>query len=129
MTIELTFPEGVTLVAGGTGNVGAGITRRLAEAGLPVVFTYRGNAARAEALAETLKGEGLKAWARQMDMTDAASIDAAIAFAEAQGGPLRTVACAAGAHAPAKSAALASAPSNAIRAACLIFILLSLSFN
>jgi NAD(P)-dependent dehydrogenase (short-subunit alcohol dehydrogenase family) len=100
MAIELTFPEGVALVAGGTGNVGAGVTRRLAEAGLPVVFTYRGNAARAEALADRLTGEGLKVWARQMDMTEADSIDAAIAFAEAQAGPLRTVACAAGAFVP-----------------------------
>jgi NAD(P)-dependent dehydrogenase (short-subunit alcohol dehydrogenase family) len=100
MTIQLTYPEGAALVAGGGGNVGAGVTRRLAEAGLPVIFTYKGNAARAEAIAEPLRQAGCRVWARQMDMTDPASIDAALDFAEAQAGPLRTVACAAGAPVP-----------------------------
>jgi NAD(P)-dependent dehydrogenase (short-subunit alcohol dehydrogenase family) len=100
VAIQLTFPEGVALVAGGAGNVGQGVTRRLAEGGLPVVLTYRAAAARAEALAGALRDEGLKVWARQMDLTDAGSIDAAIAFAETKGGPLRTVACAAGATVP-----------------------------
>jgi NAD(P)-dependent dehydrogenase (short-subunit alcohol dehydrogenase family) len=100
MTIQLTYPEGSALVAGGSGNVGAGVTRMLAQAGLPVTFTYRADAARAEALAEQLRGEGLKAWARQMDMGDAASIDAAIAFAQEKGGRLHTVACTAGAQVP-----------------------------
>jgi NAD(P)-dependent dehydrogenase (short-subunit alcohol dehydrogenase family) len=100
LAIQLTYREGCALVAGGAGNVGAGVTRRLAEAGLPVVFTYKGNAARAEAIAARLTDEGRKVWARQMDMGDGASIDAALAFAEAQAGPLRTVACAAGAHVP-----------------------------
>jgi len=100
MTIQLTYPEGCALVAGGSGNVGAGVTRRLAEAGLPVIFTYVGREARAEDLAARLRSEGLKVWARRMDMCDAASIDAALDFAQAQGGPVRTVACAAGAWVP-----------------------------
>jgi NAD(P)-dependent dehydrogenase (short-subunit alcohol dehydrogenase family) len=100
MAIQLTYPEGCALVAGGSGNVGAGITRRMAEAGLPVVFTYVGNEARANGIADKLRGEGLKVWARKMDMCDPASIDATIEFAESQGGPLRTVACAAGAFVP-----------------------------
>lgn len=100
MAIQLTYPEGSALVAGGSGNVGAGITRRMAEAGLPVVFTYVGNEARAEGLADKLRSEGLKVWARKMDMCAPDSIDAAIAFAEDKGGPLRTVSCAAGAFVP-----------------------------
>jgi NAD(P)-dependent dehydrogenase (short-subunit alcohol dehydrogenase family) len=100
MTISLRFPEGSALVAGGTGNVGAGVTRRLAEAGLAVTFTYLGNATRAEAMADRLRKEGLRVRARQMDLRDARSIDAAIAYAEEQHGPLRTVACAAGARVP-----------------------------
>lgn len=100
MTIQLTFPPGCALVAGGAGSVGAGVTRRLAEAGLPVVFTYVGNAERAESIAAELQGEGLRAWAWRMDMRDPASIDAAIAFAQEKGGRLHTVACAAGAPVP-----------------------------
>jgi NAD(P)-dependent dehydrogenase (short-subunit alcohol dehydrogenase family) len=100
MTISLTFPDGCALVAGGSGNVGAGVTRRLAEAGVPVIFTYVSREARAEELAAQLRDEGLKVWARKMDMGDAASIEAAIEFAQAQGGPLRTLACTAGAWVP-----------------------------
>jgi NAD(P)-dependent dehydrogenase (short-subunit alcohol dehydrogenase family) len=97
--LRLSFADGSALVAGGSGNVGRGVTRRLAEAGLPVTFTYGGDAARAEALADQLRGEGLKAWACRMDLGDVASIDAAVAFAEAHG-PLRTVASAFGARVP-----------------------------
>jgi NAD(P)-dependent dehydrogenase (short-subunit alcohol dehydrogenase family) len=100
MTISLTYPEGCALLAGGWGNVGVGITRRLAEAGLPVISTYVSNSARAEAAAEKLRAEGLKVWARQMDMGEAASIDAAIAFAEQTAGKLHTVACTSGVTVP-----------------------------
>jgi NAD(P)-dependent dehydrogenase (short-subunit alcohol dehydrogenase family) len=100
MAIKLTYPEGCALVAGGTGSVGAGVTRRLAEAGLPVVFTYAGNEARAAALEAELREAGLTVWARRMEMRDPASIDAAIDFAVANGGRLHTVACAAGAPVP-----------------------------
>jgi NAD(P)-dependent dehydrogenase (short-subunit alcohol dehydrogenase family) len=100
MPIQLTFPEGCALVAGGAGSVGRGVTRRLAEAGLPVTLTYLGDADRAEAIAGGLRDEGLKVWACQMDMREAASIDTAIAFAQQQGGRLHTVACAAGAPVP-----------------------------
>ncbi|HEY3696123.1 SDR family NAD(P)-dependent oxidoreductase [Phenylobacterium sp.] len=100
MTIQLTFPEGCALVAGGAGSVGAGVTRTLAQAGLHVTFTYLSNSARAERLAEQMRDEGLDVRARQMDLRDAASIDAALAFAQANGGRLHTVACASGAPVP-----------------------------
>ena len=43
MALTLTYPEGGMLVTGGTGSVGGGIVRALAKAGVPLVFTYRGN--------------------------------------------------------------------------------------
>jgi NAD(P)-dependent dehydrogenase (short-subunit alcohol dehydrogenase family) len=98
--IQLTFPEGCALVAGGAGNVGVGVTRRLAEAGLPVVFTYVGNEDRAQALETGWREEGLEVWRCKMDMRDPASIDAAIAFAQGKGGRLHTVACTSGARVP-----------------------------
>jgi 3-oxoacyl-[acyl-carrier protein] reductase len=100
MTIHLTYPEGCALVAGGAGNVGGGVTRRMAQTGLPVVFTYVGNKARADEQEKRLQAEGLKVWGRQMDMRDAASIDAALAFAEEKGGRVHTVVCTSGAPVP-----------------------------
>ena len=100
MPIQLSFPKGCALVAGGAGNVGLGVTRRLAEAGLPVTFTYVGNETRAKSVEAVLQGEGLSVWACRMDMRDAASIDAAIEFAQDKGGRLHTVACASGARVP-----------------------------
>jgi len=100
MAIVLTYPTGSALVIGGTGRVGRGVTMRLAEAGLPVVFTYRSSEAEALALECELRDRGLCAVARQMDLGDNDSIDDAIAFAEQWGGPLRTVASAHGAIVP-----------------------------
>jgi len=100
MAIQLTYPEGCALVAGGAGNVGQGVVRRLAEAGLPVTFTYSQNADRANSIVENLRREGLKVWACQMELRDGKSIDEAIRFAQGQGGKLHTVACTSGAHVP-----------------------------
>ena len=98
--MQLTFPDGGVLVAGGTGNVGMGVVRVLAEAGLPVVFTYRNRADSARELERSILDAGLRAEAVRMDMGDLASIDDALDAAEAFGGPLRTVVCATGAVVP-----------------------------
>ena len=91
MPLQLTFPQGATLVSGGTGRVGEGVTRCLAQAGVPLVFTYRGSADKAAALEDELRTAGANVRAIQMDNGDTASIDRAIALAEEIGGPLRTV--------------------------------------
>jgi NAD(P)-dependent dehydrogenase (short-subunit alcohol dehydrogenase family) len=100
MGIGLSFPEGCALVAGGCGAVGAGVTRQLAVAGLPVTFTYVGNEARARELETRMRDQGLRVWARRMDLNEPASIDEAISFAQSQGGRLHTIACTAGARVP-----------------------------
>lgn len=100
MGLELTFPEGVAFVAGGTGNVGTGVVRTLANAGLPVAFTFRSNEGKAAALERSLLERGLRVRALQMDMMATESIDAALDSAESFGGPLRTVACTSGAQVP-----------------------------
>jgi NAD(P)-dependent dehydrogenase (short-subunit alcohol dehydrogenase family) len=97
MAITLTYPQGCALVAGGTGRVGEGVVRRMAEAGVPTVFTYLSSAETAQAIEADLRQGGWQVWARQMDMGDNASIDAAVAFAEATAGPLHSVLCPAGA--------------------------------
>jgi NAD(P)-dependent dehydrogenase (short-subunit alcohol dehydrogenase family) len=100
MALTLTFPTGCALVAGGTGSVGQGVTRRLAQAGVPVIFTYRSGEERAIAFERELRADGLDATRCQMDLGDVASIDAAIAVALAKGGRLHTVAYAAGPSIP-----------------------------
>ncbi len=100
MAITLTYPEGCALVCGGTGNVGQGVVRRIAQAGVPTIFTYRGNKDAADALEAELRGQGLQVWARQMEMGDDASVDATIAFAQEQAGRLHTVLVPAGAPVP-----------------------------
>lgn len=102
MAITLTFPQGCALVAGGTGNVGQGVVRRMAQADVPTIFTWRGSQDKAQALEAELRDAGHSVWALQMDMGEDASIDAAIAFAQSVGGPLRSVLCPAGAPVPLK---------------------------
>lgn len=93
MSFSLTYPEGAALVSGGTGRVGEGTLRRLAQAGVPTVFTYNSNEEKARALETELRGAGQDVHAVRMSLTDGASIDAAIARAvEVGGGRLHSVA-------------------------------------
>lgn len=87
--LELTFSPGAALVAGGTGSVGRGVVTRLAEAGLPVTFTYRSNERAARKLQERLTSAGHRVDAVPMVANDVASVTAAIASAEEHGGQLR----------------------------------------
>jgi 3-oxoacyl-[acyl-carrier protein] reductase len=48
--------DGVALVSGGTGGVGAAVCRLLAERGCNAAFSYRANAAAADALRQELEG-------------------------------------------------------------------------
>ena len=47
MAAELSFAPGAVLVAGGSGGIGAAISKRFAAAGLPICFTYHRNEANA----------------------------------------------------------------------------------
>ena len=96
MAITLTYPEGGALVTGGTGRVGQGIVRRLAQAGVPLVFTYRGNAEAAHALADELGAAGHEVAACRLDMTDLDTIRAALAQVVERHGRLHTVICGSG---------------------------------
>jgi NAD(P)-dependent dehydrogenase (short-subunit alcohol dehydrogenase family) len=96
MALTLTYPQGGALVTGGTGSVGEGVVRQFAAAGIPLLFTYRGNTDRAEALVAELREGGATLAAQPMDMTDVGSIQAAIDRVVAEHGRLHTVACGAG---------------------------------
>jgi 3-oxoacyl-[acyl-carrier protein] reductase len=92
--------EGAALVTGGTGAIGAAVTRLLARQGSRVVFTYRSDAAGAQTLAAELGAGGAEVTARHLDLTDA---DAALATVEAvdeQFGGVHTLVYASGPFVP-----------------------------
>lgn len=73
MTGRLTagdFPEGVAVVAGGSGGIGAGVCEVLAERGAAIAVLYHKAEARALALVEALWALGSVAEAYRLDLTD-----------------------------------------------------------
>jgi NADP-dependent 3-hydroxy acid dehydrogenase YdfG len=71
----------VAVVTGASSGIGAATAVRLAEAGYHVVVAAR-RAERIEELAERIRGDGGQAEARQLDVTDRASVDALAASLE-----------------------------------------------
>jgi 3-oxoacyl-[acyl-carrier protein] reductase len=97
--VALTFPPGAALVAG-SGNIGAAVTRRLALAGVPVMFTYQKNAQRAQALQQEITGQGGDACALQLDFEDAVAVQRVVVQTAARHGRLHTVVYCSGPNIP-----------------------------
>ena len=97
--VALTFPAGAALVAG-SGNIGAAVTRRLALAGVPVVFTYQKNAQRAQALQQEVAAHGGAAQAEQLDFEDAAAVQRVVGETARRHGRLHTVVYCSGPNIP-----------------------------
>lgn len=83
------------LVTGGGAGIGAGIAERLAAEGASVLVADI-NAEAAARMVEAIRAKGGTARACTMDVTDEASVEAAMAAAEAAFGPLRIAICNAG---------------------------------
>ncbi|MGD9812674.1 MAG: SDR family NAD(P)-dependent oxidoreductase [Sphingobium sp.] len=96
MSITLSYPSGGMLVTGGSGRVGRGIVRRIAEAGVPLVFTYRDSKVFSEGFEAELRDAGHAVRAIAMDMTDGASIQRALDLVVSEFGDIHGVACGAG---------------------------------
>ena len=64
----------VAIITGSSRGIGAAIATRLAKDGLAVVINYAGNAARAEELAATIRGDGGEALPVRADVSDAAAV-------------------------------------------------------
>lgn len=102
MSIQLTYPRGGALMAGGTGNIGKGVVEGLCRAGVPVLFTYLGagrqdSAGIAQEMVDRLSAQGHAIRARRMDMRDTAQIDAALDELEQWTGRVHSVMTTAGA--------------------------------
>jgi len=72
------FPEGVSLVVGGSGGMGADICATLAQAGSDIALTYRGNRERAEQTADKIRSSGRSVSIHQLDISDERSVAAAV---------------------------------------------------
>ncbi|MET8207662.1 SDR family oxidoreductase [Streptomyces sp. NPDC005373] len=97
---DFTGRKGASLVAGGTGGIGAAVVRMLARRGSAVLFTYRSNDAAAEALTAELGAKGAQVQAVRADLTDEAEAAAAVQAAVKRFGALHTLVYAAGPHVP-----------------------------
>jgi NAD(P)-dependent dehydrogenase (short-subunit alcohol dehydrogenase family) len=91
-----TFDEGVAFVAGGSGGIGAAITRALAAAGTDVVFTYYKNRAAADALVADLATSGRRVEMSQLKLEDSAAVAECLASVAARFGRIHSVIYAAG---------------------------------
>ncbi|MBA58342.1 MAG: hypothetical protein CMQ40_04130 [Gammaproteobacteria bacterium] len=78
----------ISMVTGGSGDIGRAIARRLAMSGSTVVVTYEGAEDRAEQTLKEIGDEGGKSTKIQLDQRDPGSIEAAVKSIEDQFGQL-----------------------------------------
>lgn len=90
------FPEGAVLVFGGSGGIGREVAKSFGRAGTSVAVVYRSKQEVAEAVADDIRSMGQKASSHQADVTDPASVSAAISAAVAEHGRVHTVVFGAG---------------------------------
>jgi len=81
--------DAIALVTGGSRGIGAATARALAAGGWPVALTYRSGADAAHAVVAEIEGAGGRAAALDLDVTDAAGVEAILdRGAAALGGPV-----------------------------------------
>ncbi|MCY1281741.1 3-oxoacyl-[acyl-carrier-protein] reductase FabG [compost metagenome] len=90
------FPDGATLVFGGSGGIGQGVALEFARAGVPVAVGYRSKADVAQRVADQIREEGVNASTHQVNVTDAAQVKATLDAAIEAHGRVHTVVWAAG---------------------------------
>ena len=88
--------DGVALVSGGSGAIGAATTKMLAARGSKVVFTYFGNREMAAELTTEAEEQGWVMEGRQLDLRDEAATAALLTALEEQFGGIHTVVYASG---------------------------------
>jgi NAD(P)-dependent dehydrogenase (short-subunit alcohol dehydrogenase family) len=96
MPVDPFFAEGVAIVAGGSGGIGAHICLALALAGSHVLVTYRSNQDEAQRVATRIRELGREAEIVQLDLCDSQAVAAVAAGAQERFGRVHSVVYAAG---------------------------------
>ena len=90
------FEAGAVLVFGGSGGIGQGVVAEFARVGVPVAIAYRAKVEVAERVAAQARAMGVEASTHQVDVTDAAQVQATVDAAVAAHGRVHTIVWAAG---------------------------------
>ena len=96
------FDQGVAIVAGGSGGIGAAITRLLVQEGTDVIFTYNSNRKVADELIKELRDSGQNVECRQVSLEDPQAVESLLADAKQRYGIIHSVIYAAGPSLPIK---------------------------
>jgi NAD(P)-dependent dehydrogenase (short-subunit alcohol dehydrogenase family) len=92
--------DGVALVSGGSGAIGAAVCRLLAERGSAIAFTYLRRAESAQELAAELRGLGATVECSALDLTDADATASLVAAVAERFGGIHTLVYASGPFVP-----------------------------
>lgn len=90
------FRNGIAIVAGGSGGLGAAICERLAEGGVDIALTYFRNAGAAAETVARLEKRGVRAMAVQTDLTELTQVTRLVETVRSAWGNPSTVVYAAG---------------------------------
>lgn len=90
------FPEGATIVFGGSGGIGKGVALEFARAGSDVAICYRRKEDVAQATADAIRAHGVRASIHRVDVRDRAGVEALVGEAAAEHGRVHTVVWGAG---------------------------------
>lgn len=93
------FPDhGIAVVIGGSGGIGQAVCAKLAAAGCDVALTYRGNLAKAQTAADSVRAAGRRAETTALDITDSDATKKYLAGLVETYGRIHTVVVATGAN-------------------------------
>jgi len=90
------FPDGCTLIFGGSGGIGQGVARTFAREGSDVAIVYRSKRDQADSVASDARALGRKASVHAVDVTDPEQVHGALAAAITEHGRVHSVIWAAG---------------------------------
>ncbi len=100
ITDDFSGRDGVAVVTGGSGGIGAAICRLLAQRGSAVAFTYRSNEEEARRVVAAIEESGGRATSTQVDVTDPGAVKAFVDEASDAFGGIHTAVSAAGPYVP-----------------------------
>jgi len=98
MSTTLSFAAGAAIIAGGSGGIGAGICKRFADNGMPVVFTYHSTEDKARAVQQEITAQGGVCEYERVDLSQPAQVENLFEKVRERYGRIAHVIYAAGPH-------------------------------